>query len=392
MGNPQWSPAAGGTDELTLAQALVSPGSLTDDASTNPGALRDYCGALLRSPQFLMAGLPPWEDGSTPVALAAPALRRRPVLRAGVLRALPGHGGGPGLRYLHLSLKRGLAQRGAPVEVGLGVEGGARGAKLIRTTPALLLLGLTASGVPATAAADCGADAAVVSDLAEATDALAESQDQASSLAELAKPDAGGALGTSFIQALVDAGRWGTFDLDEPVGLISLNVELDVEEMTAAHLIDADVGHTWLEFEPWDDLADRALAELGQREKPESIGFYPGEAFSLNPLESVPGRLNDPDPHRGDASHQVEFPITLGQLLAVYDYAMEHRSAEYNLYTYNCTTFAVEALRAANVAAPSGDVLGVDFPNALAEKLVQLRPVDAVEPLSIKDSLEDNYK
>ena len=39
-------------------------------ASTDPNAVREYCGAILRSPQFLLVGLPTWEAGTNPTPLS----------------------------------------------------------------------------------------------------------------------------------------------------------------------------------------------------------------------------------------------------------------------------------------------------------------------------------
>ena len=57
-------------------------------------------------------------------------------------------------------------------------------------------------------------------------------------------------------------------------------------------------------------------------------------------------------------------------------YVNESRNKDYNLYRYNCTTFAVEAVKAAGQTAPSGSFLGVCFPNALYKELYQNRQQD----------------
>jgi hypothetical protein len=50
------------------------------------------------------------------------------------------------------------------------------------------------------------------------------------------------------------------------------------------------------------------------------------------------------------------------------------RNRNYNLYFYNCTTFAVEAVNATGHTAPSGKMFGlVALPNELYKDILQLK-------------------
>jgi hypothetical protein len=53
-----WSGPRGLPSESDLALQFIASGSLSDPASSDPAAVRDYCSALLNSPQFLLGGLP----------------------------------------------------------------------------------------------------------------------------------------------------------------------------------------------------------------------------------------------------------------------------------------------------------------------------------------------
>ena len=192
---------------------------------------------------------------------------------------------------------------------------------------------------------------------------------------------------------MMDIARVGGGELDrhQVVGKMTINVELDIREMNAAHLIDGDIGHAWVEFTPKDEVAKQLVVDEGREDLLDSAGFYPRDAFSLNPLEDVRGWVKSPDPHEGDASHQLSYDVSLDQLEKAYGYAQAKVDAEYNLYTYNCTDFAIGVIEAAGLPAPDGDILGVDFPNELAENLKQVAEIDSAEPMTLMQAIEDNY-
>ena len=62
--------------------------------------------------------------------------------------------------------------------------------------------------------------------------------------------------------------------------------------------------------------------------------------------------------------------MTLGQVHSLAAYADRKRDAGYSLDNFNCTTFAVGAVRATGHDAPSGkDLQGRTYPNALYKEL-----------------------
>jgi len=66
VGHPVWWPGEEAMAEALLDGAIFDSGTpaLAVDHAT---ALREYCGTLLRSPQFMLAGLPPWPDVIAPL-------------------------------------------------------------------------------------------------------------------------------------------------------------------------------------------------------------------------------------------------------------------------------------------------------------------------------------
>ena len=69
VSNPTWDPGLGDDSELRFTALLTRGGDLSAMAYTDEAAVRDYCSALLRSPQFLLAGLPAWPEGVDPEPL-----------------------------------------------------------------------------------------------------------------------------------------------------------------------------------------------------------------------------------------------------------------------------------------------------------------------------------
>ncbi len=69
-------------------------------------------------------------------------------------------------------------------------------------------------------------------------------------------------------------------------------------------------------------------------------------------------------------------------------YVDQSRNKNYNLYKYNCTTFAIKSVKAAGQNAPSGSGYGVICsPNALYKELYQESKKDGhvnVSPLDKK--------
>ena len=203
-------------------------------------------------------------------------------------------------------------------------------------------------------------------------------------------------------------------DTSKPAATLSLNVYTETFNrslLSEAELKNAQVGHSWITLKfhdtkvcthiPWSSNPTRPLVE---REGGTSMGFWPlletpdaftqrresyhttdeerehgytpGAGASQDPAhrgfafdKSVPGRVEEPDrAHQKDIKIRKEYDLTYGQVDALLKYVNESRNKDYNLYRYNCTTFAVEAVKAAGQTAPSGAVLGVCYPNALYQE------------------------
>lgn len=93
------------------------------------------------------------------------------------------------------------------------------------------------------------------------------------------------------------------------------------------------------------------------------------DGFSLDPRVDFPGMVVDPEPYDGTQTAELGFWVNESQILAAVRYANANAAHPYNLYTYNCTDFALGVLDAASIPKPSVGVLGVDFPMALQQSL-----------------------
>ena len=84
-------------------------------------------------------------------------------------------------------------------------------------------------------------------------------------------------------------------------------------------------------------------------------------------LHSVGGRVEEPDDAHSPKARK-RFVITRKQFRKMYRYIEAHRNHKYNIYTYNCTTFATHALREAGHTA-SGSRVGICYPARLYREL-----------------------
>ena len=121
------------------------------------------------------------------------------------------------------------------------------------------------------------------------------------------------------------------------------------------------VGHTWLRL--WDSTGTTF-----------TYGFWPKKGFDPNhPFASVEGCIHHPDivhaPPNATEYKESVYSLTEENYQKALDYAQDKCKVDpdYNLMSYNCTTFAIEAAQAAGVAPPSSSTLGVHNPNALFE-------------------------
>jgi len=218
-----------------------------------------------------------------------------------------------------------------------------------------------------------------------------------------------------------------------PVATLTLNADTETanrSELTMQELQDAQVGHSWVTLQYHDaaavpaDIGEPTATLLGSGET--AFGFWPlimraeafsdeeqerldqgqtpgagasdnpaHQGFSLNPFKSVPGRVEEPD-----TAHQPKigksYDLTQAQVTSLMTYVNSKRSADYNLYTFNCTTFAVECVEQAGQAAPSGSIMGIALPNALYSDLYEMSKKGdssvSVAPLGPDERHEDAPK
>ncbi|MBQ8035847.1 MAG: hypothetical protein IJ268_02535 [Proteobacteria bacterium] len=105
-----------------------------------------------------------------------------------------------------------------------------------------------------------------------------------------------------------------------------------------------------------------------ERDQTQYTGF--------NPLfKDVTGRVEEPDDQHTPKGRK-RYTLTRKQFKQIYAYVEAHRTHAYNLETYNCTTFATHALRAAGHQA-SGSRMGICYPAKLYRELYDEAKRDA---------------
>ena len=118
------------------------------------------------------------------------------------------------------------------------------------------------------------------------------------------------------------------------------------------------IGHAWI----------RMIKPSGAT---DSWGYWPdlegGHAVDPHaPWKSVPGRVRHPDTdHSPNAmqTHEIDAEHAAKVEKAAND--KEASPGNYNLFSYNCTTFAAQMAKIAGVPVPSFSTLGIANPNAL---------------------------
>lgn len=204
---------------------------------------------------------------------------------------------------------------------------------------------------------------------------------------------------------------------NQPVATLELNADVesaDRTKLTMDDLKEARVGHAWITLKYKDmknvpasvgaltkglvekggapmgfwplvfraeafQSGTRAAAQLKQRmqqgqtpgagtsDNPEHTGF------KMNPLNSyVPGRVEEPDTAHS-AKATLSYELTQAQVDSLMAYVDGKRGAQYSLYFFNCTTFAVDAAKAAGQAPPGGAFVGICLPNALYKDILQMK-------------------
>ena len=94
----------------------------------------------------------------------------------------------------------------------------------------------------------------------------------------------------------------------------------------------------------------------GRGEVAQDQTQYKGFSF----VRDVAGRVEEPDDAHTPIGRK-RFTLTRKQFKKIYQYIEAHRNHDYNLKTYNCTTFATHALRAAGHTA-GGSRAGICYP------------------------------
>ena len=140
-----------------------------------------------------------------------------------------------------------------------------------------------------------------------------------------------------------------------------LVLSVDREQKGLGRLISGDVGHTWVK------LMNNAGTKF-------SYGFWPQTGFkSFAPFLSVDGCVHHPDtahePPNATEYSDIDYKLTHQNYLNGILFAQSVCEAppSYNLFTYNCTTFAINVAKAAGVSPPSSTTMAIDNPNALFE-------------------------
>lgn len=81
-------------------------------------------------------------------------------------------------------------------------------------------------------------------------------------------------------------------------------------------------------------------------------GFYPASAASMDDVlnkNSIDGKVSDDTGHKYHT--KKTYYITKSQYDKITEYISDNSNADYNIVSYNCTTFAVKALATANLTS-----------------------------------------
>ncbi len=169
---------------------------------------------------------------------------------------------------------------------------------------------------------------------------------------------------------------------------VHLLADLDVADLNKEALEAGDVGHTWVALQ-WKDptavpdtIAANHKSYLQGAAKgyplADQFGFWPKNGYETEMYNKdeglkrsyVAGEMRHPDDtHEGDQKAQQSWDISEKQAQDVIKYAESKRGAKYSVFFYNCTTFGVEAIKAAGLSAPSGGYMGICYPNKLYDSI-----------------------
>lgn len=152
----------------------------------------------------------------------------------------------------------------------------------------------------------------------------------------------------------------------------------------------ADRDARWSESEEWKDIEVghawvRLIDPVGAV---DSWGFWPAESVPISaPWTSVHGEIKHPDEgHQahGKAPHELEqvtheIDQTSAQRVLRTAHARETEPGMYNLFNYNCASFAEEMAKAAGVPVPTDTLATIANPSVLYASLAQRGPERGAE-------------
>jgi hypothetical protein len=140
-----------------------------------------------------------------------------------------------------------------------------------------------------------------------------------------------------------------------------MTLAADRESKGIGRLISGNVGHSWIKL--YDDVGTK-----------HSYGFWPETGFnSKKPWEPVEGCVHHPDiahePPDATEYISIDYPLKQKGYTNALSYANSicQSKPKYSLFNFNCTTFAINAAKAAGVSPPSSTSLAIHNPNALAK-------------------------
>jgi hypothetical protein len=147
----------------------------------------------------------------------------------------------------------------------------------------------------------------------------------------------------------------------DPAASWKLTLAVDVEEKGLKRIKSGNVGHTWVKLS----------ASNGDK---WSYGFWPQVGYNADkPWAPVAGCVHHPDvshePPRATEYDDIDYDVSSAAFTNALDYAEAQVKGkpDYKLFSYNCTSFAIEMAKSAGITPPDATTLTIPNPNALAE-------------------------
>lgn len=144
----------------------------------------------------------------------------------------------------------------------------------------------------------------------------------------------------------------------EPMFRFQVLADREARWSESRYFRDFAIGHSWV----------RLITPAGDV---DSWGYWPdlegGHAVNPSrPWQSIPGKVRHPDTaHVPNAMLSYDIDAKTAKKVAKFGNDKEAAPGMYNLFNYNCTTFACEMAKTAGVPVPSASTLGIKNPNDL---------------------------